>query len=64
MEEKKKKGFFSSLFAPKPCSCGVQLEEVPTTENSGEKMSDKKDDKASENKAQQQNNQVERGCGC
>ena len=32
MEEKedKKKGFFASLFAPKPCkcSCGVQIEEV------------------------------------
>ena len=37
MEEKKekKKGFFASLFAPKPCkcSCGVQIEEVAEDEN-------------------------------
>lgn len=43
MEEKKKKGFFSSLFAPKSkgcCCCNVQFEEVPekTEENKEENV--------------------------
>ena len=35
MEEKKdkKKGFFASLFTPKTCSCGVQIEELAENEN-------------------------------
>ena len=42
MEEKedKKKGFFASLFAPKPCkcSCGVQIEEVEEDGNPSENL--------------------------
>ena len=49
MEEKedKKKGFFASLFAPKPCkcSCGVQIEEVEEDGNPSENL--KKDENQS-----------------
>lgn len=37
--EKEKKGFWASLFAPKPCSCSTQFEE--TKENSAQKEEEK-----------------------
>lgn len=51
MEEKKdkKKGFFTSLFTPKTCSCGVQIEELAENENP------KKDLKKEEEKASKEN---------
>lgn len=40
MEEKKKKGFFSSLFVPKSkgCCCNVQFEEVPQEDHTEETL--------------------------
>lgn len=44
MTEKKKKGFFSSLFAPKKsCCCNIQFEEVPVEKESGANDNDVKD---------------------
>ena len=64
MEEKedKKKGFFASLFAPKPCkcSCGVQIEEVEEDGNPSENL--KKD----ETKVEKNDTSENQGnsCGC
>ena len=59
MEEKKdkKKGFFASLFTPKTCSCGVQIEELAENENP------KKDLKKKEEKASKENDADMAVCG-
>ena len=60
MEEKeeKKKGFFASLFAPKPCkcSCGVQIEEVAEDENPIKDLKKEEEKTSKENDADKDQN--------
>lgn len=62
-KEDKKKGFFASLFAPKPCkcSCGVQIEEVEENENPAEDLK-KEEIKVSEKNDTDENQ--DNTCGC
>lgn len=64
MEKKEKKGFFSSLFAPKPCNCGMQIEEVPANAITDKQESGKPDEKKDGDNTGKQANQVDCGCGC
>lgn len=48
-KEKEKKGFWASLFAPKPCSCSVQFEEVTEEKTTGQ--SAPKDEKENESES-------------
>ena len=58
MEEKKdkKKGFFASLFTPKTCSCGVQIEELAENENPKNDLKKKEEKSSKENDADKDQN--------
>lgn len=59
----KKKGFFASLFAPKPCkcSCGMQIEEVEEEENPMGSLI-KEEEKVSKKNDTDENSKT--SCGC
>lgn len=54
-KKEEKKGFWASLFAPKSCCCGPQIEEI---------KEEKKEEKSKTEEDKEENNDNSCGCGC